>query len=275
MTTLSTPAITPASNVHDSTNATQSANVAASARAAFTLAQSEESASAANTVKANDAQRTAAIAKLMQASADTPDAASMLSTLAVVNAGLGSVPATLAKMSDIAVASGSGTLSDADRSLLQSQYGQLSQQVTSAVGSLGAGAQTSSHHGGGDSNADSNSQSSDDRRSTLTRIVAQAPQIVRHEPVEHLVTTTKMVQVAENTGERAMPGVVVHTHELHVGTDSYEPVAVKQTQMRLSRPATFAQVEAQTTTHRVAVAQVTQIVQMSQVAQVQQLSVFV
>jgi hypothetical protein len=48
---------------------------------------------------------------------------------------LASVPAALCRMSDIAVASSSGTLNDVDRAKLRSEYGQLSQQVASLIGS--------------------------------------------------------------------------------------------------------------------------------------------
>jgi hypothetical protein len=48
---------------------------------------------------------------------------------------LASVPAALCRMSDIAVVSSSGTLNDTDRAKLRSEYGQLSQQVASLIGS--------------------------------------------------------------------------------------------------------------------------------------------
>lgn len=279
-----TTAVLPASNAYEHSSADSSAGADAAMRARFSLndvgssGNSSASSSAASSdlaqTQANDAARTAAIAKLSQPDAPIPDPVQMISTLAVVNASLGSAPATLAMMSDIAVASGSGTLSDADRSALQTQYAQLSQQFTAAVGAANAGAQTSSSdQDSRDAGAGANSQSSDDRRTTLTRTSDAPPQYVQHEPLEQLVTTTKMVQVQDDSAPRTTPVVSLLRHELHVGTDSYEPVAVKQTMTRASRPAQFADVEQQSTTHRVAVAQVTQIRQLTEVAQVQLVSV--
>lgn len=279
MMSLSSPAANPVPNAYERTSAAQSASGTASARNASSASSASAGSGAADEAsgearerKANDAARVAAIAKMSAVDTAIPDAVTMLATMAVVNAGLGSTPATLALMSDIAVASGSGTLSDADRATLQVQYAQLSRQVAGAVGSSSAGQQAAADHQR-DSDAGQNTQSSDDRRSTLTRDEGQAPQTVRHEPTEQLVRTTKLVEVAVDAAPEKTPRVTLHTHELHVGTDSYEPVAVKQTQTRASRPATFAELEQQTTTHRVRVAQVTQIREMSQVAQVQQLSV--
>lgn len=278
-----TTAAPPASNAYEHSSADSSAAADAATRARFSLNDvdnSSASSSAASSnlaqTQANDAARTAAIAKLSQPDTSIPDPVQMISTLAVVNASLGSAPATLAMMSDIAVASGSGTLSDADRSALQTQYAQLSQQFTAAVGAANAGAQTSSSNQDSrdaDAGAGANSQSSDDRRTTLTRTSDAPPQYVQHEPLEQLVTTTKMVQVQDDSAPRTTPVVSLLRHELHVGTDSYEPVAVKQTMTRASRPAQFADVEQQSTTHRVAVAQVTQIRQLTEVAQVQLVSV--
>jgi hypothetical protein len=282
-----TTAALPASNAYEHSSADSSAGADAAMRArpgpndAGNSSGSDNSSTAGSAAssnlaqtQANDAARTAAIAKLSQPDTSIPDPVQMISTLAVVNASLGSAPATLAMMSDIAVASGSGTLSDADRSALQTQYAQLSQQFTATVGAASAGAQTSSSdQDSRDADAGANSQSSDDRRTTLTRTSDAPPQYVQHEPLEQLVTTTKMVQVQDDSAPRTTPVVSLLRHELHVGTDSYEPVAVKQTMTRASRPAQFAQVEQQSTTHRVAVAQVTQIRQLTEVAQVQLVSV--
>jgi hypothetical protein len=286
MTSMTTAAL-PSSNAYERSNADSSTSADAATRARFSLNDlgnsggsdnSTAAGSAASSnlaqIQANDAARTAAIAKLSQPDTSIPDPVQMMSTLAVVNASLGSTPATLAMMTDIAVASGSGTLSDADRSALQTQYAQLSQQFTATVGAANAGAQTSakdqdSRHAG----TGANPQASDDHRSTLTRTSVAPPQYVQHEPLEQLVTTTKMVQVQDNTAPRTTPVVSLLRHELHVGTDSYEPVAVKQTMTRASRPAQFADVEQQSTTHRVSVAQVTQIRQLTEVAQVQLVSV--
>jgi hypothetical protein len=57
------------------------------------------------------------------------------SGLADIGVTSGSIPATLCRMRDIAVATSSGTLSDSDRSKLQAEYSQLSQSVAQAVNS--------------------------------------------------------------------------------------------------------------------------------------------
>jgi len=66
-----------------------------------------------------------------------------LSTVAVVGA-MGSLPAALGRMRDIALAASSGTLTDADRQTLQTEYSQLSRQVASVVGSVSGNAQATS-----------------------------------------------------------------------------------------------------------------------------------
>ncbi len=278
MTTLTSTSAHPISNAYDRPDTGASATAGASTRAKFSLNEASDSTDASLT-RANDASRAAAIAKLNAVDTSIPDPVRMLAMLGATggsaNNTSGTTPTTLAIMSDIAVATGSGTLSDAQRQQLQTQYAQLQVQLATAVNGMSESqAQAFADHQR-DSDAGDNAQSADDRRSTLTRDrEVQAPQYVQHEPEEQLVTTTKMVQVDENTAPRKTPVVSVRVHELHVGSDSYEPVAVKQTsQTRTTRPAEFAQFEQQSTTHRVAVAQVTQIRQLSQVAQVQQLSV--
>jgi hypothetical protein len=57
------------------------------------------------------------------------------SSLADIGVTSGSLPATLCRMRDIAVATGSGTLNDDARSKLQAEYSQLSQSVARAVNS--------------------------------------------------------------------------------------------------------------------------------------------
>ena len=266
----------PISNAYDRTNADPSASAAASARAKFSLNEAS-STTGADPTRASDAARAAPVAKAGAIDTSIPDPVRMLALLgstSSANNTSGTTPTTLAMMSDIAVASGSGTLSDAQRQQLQTQYAQLQVQLATAVNGMSESqAQAFADHQR-DSDAGDNAQSGADRRSTLTRDnQAQAPQTVQHEPQEQLVTTTKMVQVRDDSAPQKAPVTTVRVHELHVGSDSYEPVAVKQTQTHTTRPAEFARVEQQSTTHRVAVAQVTQIRQLSQVAQVQQLSV--
>jgi flagellin-like hook-associated protein FlgL len=267
MLTLSSPPASPVSNALERANAAQSASVDASARAA---AGARDRIGAANEAKAAATTATAAQANAAAAVQRAPQS---LSTLAIVGA-LNSVPAALSLMNDIVVASASGTLSDADREMLSVEYAQLTKQVASVVGSPSAGAQTSSSKDSGkDDNAqDTPRQTSDDRRSTLTQTAAAAPQVVQRDPVVQWMTTTKSTLVPDGNIGRTAPKVTVQTHELHVGTDSYEPVPVRLTQARPSRPETFGRLEQHVETHRILVAQVAQITQLSQAAHVAPLS---
>jgi hypothetical protein len=274
MTLTSTPAHALSSAYDRGTADPPPAAASASARATFSLAAPAPAPQAAPPAAAPAAPRP----KPAVADDSIPDPVRMMALLSASAGASGtsgapaSTPATLAMMSDIAVASGSGAISDAQRNQLQAQYAQLQAQFGTTVDSASQAQAAADHRR--DSDTGDNAQSSDDRRSTLTRdSLTQAPQTVQHDPQYQLVTTTKMVQIGQDSAPPKTPVASVRVHELHVGSDSYEPVAVKQTQTRSTRPAGFAQVEAQTTTHRVAVAQVTQIRQMSQVAQVQQLSV--
>jgi hypothetical protein len=267
MMTLSSPPVSPLSNALERANAAQSASVDASARAA---AGAHDRAGAANEAKVAATTAAAAQANAAAAVRQVPQS---LSTLAIVGA-LNSVPAALSLMNDIVAASASGTLSDADREMLRVEYAQLTEQVASVVGSPGAGAQTSSSNDSGkDDNAqDAPRQTSDDRRSTLTQTVAAAPQVVQRDPAVQVVTTTKSTLVPDANIGRTAPKVTIQTHELHVGTDSYEPVPVRLTLTRPSRPETFGRIEQHVETHRILVAQVAQITQLSQAAHVAPLS---
>jgi flagellin-like hook-associated protein FlgL len=190
--------------------------------------------------------------------------------VAVIGA-LNSVPAALSMMREIAIASASGTLSDADRRTLQDDYAQLSQKVVTSVGSADAGQQAGSsagHDDGKDDNAENTfRESSDDHRSTLTRTVEAPVQLMQREPVEHTVTTQKATLVADGHAPQKDPQVNFRTHELHVGTDSYEPVSTRQATTRPTTPATFGRYETHTETHHVYLAQAAQITQFAQVAQ--------
>lgn len=258
------PAPLPAVSAFDRSLANQAAMTAAAARAAAIRTDD-------TTAAANDAQSTSRAADVP---ATIPNVMDSLSTVAVVGA-MSSLPAALNMMRDIVAASGSGTLSDADRATLASEYAQLSQQVGSVVGPVGASQQSGAASSGKDDEHDASNpyrETSDDDRSTLTRLSPMPMQYTMPEPVEKLVTTTSATVVPDGNEVRAIPSVVLHTNELHVGTDSYEPAATRQTQTRLSRPATLGRIEHHATTHRVLVAQVQQITQLSQVAQVAPLS---
>lgn len=206
--------------------------------------------------------------------ATLPDAMKSLSTAAVVNAAMNSVPAKLSLMSSIATASGAGTLSDADLAALQAEYAQLNQQVAGAVGAAAAGSQTATSSNPDDEQpTDAKQETNDDRRSTLTQSRTEIVQYVQRSPAEKLVPKSNDTVVPTGTAARSTPEVSIRTHELHVGTDSYEPVAVRQLQTQASRPAELGVVEHHATTQRVMVAQAAQIVQMTEVAQMAQISV--
>src|SRR3954467_15881916 len=63
--------------------------------------------------------------------AAVPGVADGLSTVAAIGVTVGSIPAALCRMRDIAVASNSGTLSDTERAKLHSEYMDLNLQVVS------------------------------------------------------------------------------------------------------------------------------------------------
>ncbi len=124
------------------TNTAKSAAVDAHARAAV---QAQRQAGTANEARVADVA--AAQASTQRAATAIPDPMASLSTVAVAGA-MNSLPATLGMLQRIAVASASGTLSDADQQNLQSEHAQLTAKVVSSVGSVGAGeqAQTSTTH---------------------------------------------------------------------------------------------------------------------------------
>jgi len=256
-----TPAA-PASNTVARMNADQSSQVDTRVRAAF---GAEQRIGAANEARAAQASANAAAAR-----PQIPDVTQSLSTIAIAGA-LSSVPLALSLMQQIALAVGSGTLSDADLKQLQAEYAQLTQKVSSVVGSASAGAQAESS-AGHDSRKDDNAESSfrensDDRRSTLTRTVATSTQTVQRDPVAQLVPTTRTTLVEDGHAPASAPVTTLRTHELHVGTDSYEPAPLRQTQTRFTTPAARGRLEQRTETHRVLVAQVAQIRQLSEVGQ--------
>ncbi len=124
------------------TNTARSAAVEANARAAV---QEQRLAGTAN--EARVANVAAAQATTQRAATAFPDPMASLSTVAVAGA-MHTLPATLGMLQRIAVASASGTLSDADQQNLQSEHARLTAKVVSSVGSVGAGeqAQTSTAH---------------------------------------------------------------------------------------------------------------------------------
>jgi hypothetical protein len=64
-----------------------------------------------------------------------------LSTVAAIGVTVGTIPAVLCRMRDIAVASNSGTLDETERAKLRNEYMDLSLQVSSAIGESGRAAQ--------------------------------------------------------------------------------------------------------------------------------------
>ena len=263
MMTPSTPLASPASTVPERTNVQQAASVAASARDAY---RAEHRMGVAHEAHVSATTAAAAAHAQMQ----VPDVMTSLSTVAVVGA-MNSVPAALNMMREIAIASASGTLSDADRRTLQDDYAQLTQKVVTSVGAVGGGQQPESS-AGHDAERDDNAgntfrESSDDHRSTLTRTVEAPVQGAPREPVEHTVTTQKSTLVADGHAPQKDPLVNLRTHELHVGTDSYEPVSQRQTMSRPTTPATLGRYETHAQTQHVFVAQAAQITQFVQVAQ--------
>lgn len=117
------------------TNTARSAAVEAHARAAV---QAQRQAGAANEARVADVA--AAQATTQRAATAFPDPMASLSTVAVAGA-MHTLPATLGMLQRIAVASASGTLSDADQQSLQSEHARLTARIVSSVGSVGAGEQ--------------------------------------------------------------------------------------------------------------------------------------
>jgi hypothetical protein len=264
MLTPSTPVATP-----NSTDA-KAATVEASARAAF---RAQLQAATANETKvANDTATAAAAtaAATQQSAVEVPDPMSNLSTVAIAGA-MNSLPLALNMMRNIAMASASGTLTDADRLTLQTEYAQLSAKVVSTVGSVSADAQAQSSTAHDDKREDdaenARREDSDDRRTTLTQTVEMPKQTVQYEPVERSVTTQKQTLVPDGHGPQKDPQVDFRTHELHVGTDSYEPASVRQSMTHPTTPETFGRVETHAETQHTFVAQAAQITQFVQVAQ--------
>lgn len=263
MLTPSTPVATPFSI--DSTNTAKAATVDANARADF---RQQLQAATKNDAHLADVAATARAAR--EAATEIPSPMNGLSTVAVAGA-LSSLPAALDMMRSIALQSAAGTLTDADRQALHAEYAQLSAYAATTVGSVSASeqAQTStSHDDEREDNAENTwRESSDDRRSTLTQTREQPRETVQYQPVERTVTTQKQTLVEAGHGPQKDPRVDFRTHELHVGTDSYEPASLRQSFSHAVEPASFGRLETHAETQHSFVAQAAQITQFVQVAQ--------
>lgn len=119
----------------------------------------------------------------LQAAAERVEAGDA-SGLADIGVTSGSIPATLCRMRDIAVATGSGTLNDADRARLQAEYSQLSENVARAVNSAiqeraqaEAAAQAAQRVAAANQNEPSHGDSRESRQRS-DHAVAQRPDLV-------------------------------------------------------------------------------------------------
>lgn len=247
------------------TNTAKAATVDANSRADFDAQLQQARANEAHAANVQALQAAAQAAR-----SQVPDPMTSLSTVAIAGA-MNSLPAALDMMQRIAMASASGTLSDADRQALQSDYAQLNAKVVSSVGSVGASQQqqaSTSHDDERDDNAENTwREDSDDRRSTLTRTMPVQQQTVQYQPVERTVTTQKLTLVEDGHAAQKDPRVDFRTHELHVGADSYEPVSMRQSFSHPTEPATFGRIEDHAQTQHVFTTQAAQITQFVQVAQ--------
>ncbi len=254
MLTPSTPVATPFSAAQTATAKT--AAVEANSRADFN-AQLQ----LAKTDEARIANLKAMATAARDAESQVPDPMTSLSTVAVAGA-MNSLPAALNMMQRIAMASASGTLTDADRQTLQSEYAQLTAKVVSSVGSASASeqAQTSTTH-------DDEREDSDDHRTTLTQTMEVPQETVQYQPAERTVTTQKQTLVEDGRAAQKDPRVDFRTHELHVGADSYEPASMRQSFTHPTMPETFGRIENHAETQHVFVTQAAQVTQFVQVAQ--------
>ncbi len=263
MMTPSSPIPTPFSNA--ATNTAKSAAVEATARTAF-----REQMRLANDHEAAVANNAATLAVSRQQATEAPDPMKSLSTVAVAGA-MNSLPAALDMMRSIVMASAAGTLSEADRQALQTEYAQLSAQVASTVGSVSAGqqAQTSTTHDDEreDNAGNTRREDSDDHRTTLTQTKEMPKETVQYQPVERTTTVQRQTLVEDGHGPQKDPQVDFRTHELHVGADSYEPVSMRQSMEHPTAPETLGRIETHAETQHRFVAQAAQITQFVQVAQ--------
>jgi hypothetical protein len=163
------------------TNTTRSAAVEANARAAV---QAQRQAGTANEARVADIAD--ARATTQRAATAIPDPMASLSTVAVAGA-MHSLPAALGMLQRIALASASGTLSDADQQNLQAEHTRLTAKVVSSVGSVGAGeqAQTSTAHDNAhdeDHGTDAHRDDGGGRRPVLAQATKER-RVAAHDPV--------------------------------------------------------------------------------------------
>ena len=265
MLTPSTPPVaTPLS--YDSTPTAKAAAVEANARADF---RQQVQAATRNDAHLADVAATQRAAR--DAASEVPDPMTSLSTIAVAGA-MSSVPAALEMMRSIALQSAAGTLSDTDRQTLHAEYAQLTAHVATTVGSVDAGqSQTPMRDDERNDNAGNTwRQSSDDRRSALTQTKVVARQAVQIQSTRHTATVQHQVLVAGGHGPPPAPRLDLRTHDLHVGTDTYEPASVRQSIAHPVAPATLGRLETRAETQRSTATQAAQITQFVQVAQTPQ-----
>jgi len=264
MLTPSTPPVA-TSLSYDSTPTAKAAAVEANARADF---RQEVQAATRNDAHLADLAATRRAER--EAASEVPDPMTSLSTIAVAGA-MGSVPAALEMMRSIALQSAAGTLSDTDRQTLHAEYAQLTAHVATKVGSVGAGEpQTPTRDDEREDNGGNTwRESSDDRRSTLTQTKVVARQTVQAEPIRHDVTVQHQVLVADGHGPPSAPRLDLRTHDVHVGSDSYTPVAVRQSVTHPVEPASVGRLETRAETQRSTATQAAQVTQFVQVAQTQ------
>ncbi len=263
MLTPSTPIATPFSI--DQTATAKAAKVEVLARSAFRLDMQ-----VGTTHEAQVANNAASLAEARRQQMEIPDPMTSLSTVAVAGA-MNSLPAAINMMRSIAMASAAGTLSEADRQTLQSEYAQLTAKVVSSVGATSASEQAQTSTSRDDEREDNAEntwrESSDDHRTTLTQTAEQPRETVQYQPVERTTTVQRQELVPDGHGRQKDPQVDFRTHELHVGSDSYEPTSVRQSMTHLVEPATFGRVETHAETQHTTVTQAAQITQFVQVAQ--------
>jgi hypothetical protein len=220
--------------------------------------------------EASVANNAATLAATRQQATEVPDPMSSLSTMAVAGA-MNSLPAALNMMRSIAMASAAGTLSEADRQTLQSEYAQLTAKVVSSVGSVSA-AEQAQNSLARDAERQKDAErvryeDSDDHRTTLTQTMEVPTETVQYQPVERTTTVQRQTLVEDGHGPQKDPMVDLRTHELHVGADSYEPVSIRQSVEHPIAPESFGRIETHAETQHSFVAQAAQITQFVQVAQ--------
>jgi len=148
-----------------------------------------------------------------------------LSTVQVAGA-MGSIPAALGRMRDIAMAASSDSLTDADRATLQAEYSQLSKQLASVVGSVTANEHATTTSDKGDEGSGDDASRSEDDGS----------------PGEH-AKNTHLVRA-----KTASPASTVA--RAHATREPARPVAPRTASGRAASAAQFAQVQQHATPAR-------------------------